>query len=338
MNLKRTSMGREARCAYWIAISLLAAVTPTALAQEPPVILEIQVQNAVTYFDDVTAPSQLASSPGITPPATNTFMPWLFIADVVSVNGKPARGVQVARATNINLRTNPNPGQAVADTVRADTQAGVFEIQQADGTPVGSIMFSGLTFGAPPPGAPARVAAGNNAILGGTGAFLGVKGQLGSVSAAQRLASMIEDPANRRTNGGGPITSVLHLIPMSRPEIVSSAGGPAVFHADFSPVTAAKPAKAGEVLIMQATGLGPTVPALDPGQPFPTDKPQLVSSPVDVTLNGRSAEIINKVGWPGLVDTYRVDFRVLDGTPSGTATLQVTAAFIPGREVSIPVQ
>ena len=117
-----------------------------------------------------------------------------------------------------------------------------------------------------------------------------------------------------------------------------SAGGPAVFHADFSPVTAAKLAKAGEVLIMKATGLGPTVPGVDPGQPFSTDAVQQVNSPVDVTLNGQSAEIINKVGWPGLVDTYRVDFRVLDGTASGTATLQVTAAFIPGREVSIPVR
>ena len=131
---------------------------------------------------------------------------------------------------------------------------------------------------------------------------------------------------------------LLQLIPMTRPEVATSASGPAVFHADFSPVNAAKPAKAGEVLIMKATGLGPTVPGVDPGQPFPTDATQQVNSPVDVTVNGQSAEIINKIGWPGLVDTYRVDFRVLDGTPSGTATLQVTAAFIPGHEVSIPVQ
>jgi hypothetical protein len=240
----------------------------------------------------------------------------------------------------INLRTNPSPGQAVADTIRGDSQAGVFEIQQADGSPVGSIMFSGLTAGTPPPGAPARQGAGNNAITGGTGAFLGVKGEWGSVSSSSPLrgASMIEDPANRRTNGGGAVLFLLHLIPTSRPEVVTSASGPAVFHADFSPVTSAKPAKAGEVLIVQATGLGPTVPAIDPGQPFPADKTQTVNSPVDVTVSGQSAEVINKVGWPGLVDAYRVDFRIPDGTAAGMASIQLTAAWIPGRAVGIPIQ
>lgn len=337
--MRATSKRRAgARSSYWVAVGLVVGIMPKAQAQEPAAILEIQVQNAVTYFNDLTDPSKLATSPGITPPAPRTFMPWVFIADIVAVNGKPANGVDVARANQINLRTSPKPGVSVADTIRGDTQAGVFEIQQADGTPVGTIMFSGLTGGAPPPGAPARVAAGNNAILGGTGAFLGVKGEWGSVSAAPRGASMVEDPANRRTNGGGPVLFVLHLVPMSRPEVVSRASGPEVFHADFSPVTAAKPAKAGEALIVQATGLGPTVPGVDPGQPFPADAILQVNSPMEVTVNGQSAEVINKIGWPGLIDTYRVDFRVPDGTPAGTASIQLTAAWIPGRPVQIPTQ
>ena len=53
MNLKRTSKGREARCVYWIAIGLLAGVTAKAVAQEPATILEVQIQNAVLYVDDV---------------------------------------------------------------------------------------------------------------------------------------------------------------------------------------------------------------------------------------------------------------------------------------------
>src|SRR5438132_14379105 len=97
---------------------------------------------------------------------------------------------------------------------------------------------------------------------------------------------------------------------MTVPQIVTTAGGPAVFHADFSAVTAAKPTKAGEVLIVRATGLGPTVPGIDPGQPFPTDALRQVNSPIAVTVNGQAAEVVNGIGWPGLVDTYRVDFRV----------------------------
>jgi hypothetical protein len=83
----------------------------------------------------------------------------------------------------------------------------------------------------PPPGAPVAQTSGNFAIIGGTGAFLGVRGQYGQVPTAQsvavRLASMAEDPGNRRTNGGGRVRYVLHLIPGSVPQITSTAGTPA---------------------------------------------------------------------------------------------------------------
>jgi len=126
---------------------------------------------------------------------------------------------------------------------------------------------------------------------------------------------------------------------MSTPQIVTTSGGsPTVLHADFSAVTAAKPAKAGEVLIMQATGLGPTVPGVNPGQPFPTDPLQAVNSPVVVTMNGQAAEVVNSIGWPGLVDTYRVDFRVPNGTSAGTAAIQLAAAWIAGAAVNVPTQ
>lgn len=126
---------------------------------------------------------------------------------------------------------------------------------------------------------------------------------------------------------------------MFQPQVVTASGGsPAVLHADFSAVTAAKPAKAGEVLIVKATGLGPTVPSVDPGQPFPTDTILQVNSPIAVTVNGQNAELVNSIAWPGLVDTYRVDFRVPDGIAPGTAMIQLSAAWIAGSSVSIPVQ
>jgi len=126
---------------------------------------------------------------------------------------------------------------------------------------------------------------------------------------------------------------------MTRPEIVVTASGPAVFHgADFSPVSVGKPAKAGEVLIVMASGLGPTRPGVDPGQPFPQNPLQVVNSPVDVTVNGQLTAPINAIGWPTLVDVYRVDFQVPGGITSGTAKIQLTAAWISGAPVSIPIQ
>ena len=220
-----------------------------------------------------------------------------------------------------------------------------YEILQNDGiTPVGNIMTSGLFVGGPTlPGLP--IADQDMAIVGGTGAFFGARGQKGQISGGlmgaginNRNASITEDPANRRQNGGGHVLSGFYLIPLFRPEIATTPEGPAVFHADFSLVTAAKPAVAGEVLIVKAAGLGPRVPGVSPGQPFPSDPPPTVNSPVDVTVNGQPAEVINKIGWPGQVDTYRVDFRFPDGATGSQVSLQLTSAWIAGLAVSVPVQ
>jgi uncharacterized protein (TIGR03437 family) len=149
---------------------------------------------------------------------------------------------------------------------------------------------------------------------------------------------MEEDPANRRTHGGGRGRFIVFLIPASSPEIVSTASGPAVLHADYSPVTAANPARAGETVITTVTGLGPTRPGLSPGTPFPDSPLQEVNSPLEASVNGRPADIVNKIGWPGTTDTYRVDIRIPDGTAPGMAALRLTAAYIPGRETRVPVQ
>jgi uncharacterized protein (TIGR03437 family) len=131
---------------------------------------------------------------------------------------------------------------------------------------------------------------------------------------------------------------MIDFLNLERPEIVTASGSPVVLHSDFTPVTAAKPAKAGEVLIVQATGLGPTVPGVDPGQPFPADALVQVNSPVAVTVNGQAADVINAIGWPGQFDTYRVDFRVPDGISAGVEAIQLTAAWIAGAAVNIQIQ
>ena len=115
--------------------------------------------------------------------------------------------------------------------------------------------------------------------------------------------------------------------------------GPAIAHSgDFSLVTASKPAAQGEILSIFATGLGPVVPGVDPGRPFPASPLAVVNSPVEVTVNGKAAEVIGAVGYPGAVDAYQVNFRVPPDTARGPATIQVTAAWVSGTPVSIPMQ
>jgi uncharacterized protein (TIGR03437 family) len=57
-----------------------------------------------------------------------------------------------------------------------------------------------------------------------------------------------------------------------------------------------------------------------------------------VTVNGQAADVVSSIGWPGLVDTYRVDFRAPDGATAGTVAIQLSAAWIAGPSVSIPVE
>ena len=322
-----------------VAVSLCALASGIARPQAPEfAILDIEWENSVAYFDDLADPSRLVTSPGRVPAALRNFMQLVVIADIVAVNGKPAGGSMIFATRLIQAVPNPSPGQAIADVGRFSMGDLHLEIMDSDGTRIGSIMSSGFGGGPAPPGLPAGVA--NFAIIGGTGAFLGARGTLyyPPGTPGSRNASMQEDPALRRTQGGTRGHIIASLIPMFRPEVVRNAGGPAVFHSDFSLVTSSRPARPGETLIVRATGLGPARGDLAAGIAFPPDPLQQVNSPVEVTVNGNRAEVLNKIGWPGTTDTYRVDIRLPEGTPPGLATVQLTAAFIQAREVSLPVQ
>jgi uncharacterized protein (TIGR03437 family) len=107
---------------------------------------------------------------------------------------------------------------------------------------------------------------------------------------------------------------------------------------NFSLVSASKPATAGEILSLFASGLGPTIPGVDPGQPFPASPLAAVNSPVEVTVNGKSADVLGAAGFPGAVDGYQVNFRLPPDTAKGPASIQVSAAWIPSAPVSIAVQ
>ncbi|MBS1859688.1 MAG: hypothetical protein JST11_30230 [Acidobacteria bacterium] len=310
-----------------------------------PAILQVEIENWVEYVDDTPDTSKWATNPNVTPASVpKNFAMQTGIADIVAVNGQPVKGSMIRNLRNMNFSTAPAPGRAIGDAPRGAITTDYFEILKLDGTSIGTIIVSGLAPGPAPPGAPLAVTQGNFAIVGGTGAFLGVQGQSGQVANPQvvtlRQASVAEDPANRRQNGGGGrVRWVMHLIPMERPEILMTPNGPVIAHStDFSLVGAGKPAVAGEVLSIFAKGLGPTKPGVDPGSPFPATPPAVVNSPVGVTVSGVAAEVLGAVGYPGSVDGYQVNFRIPADTPRGSATIQLTAAWIPSAEVQIAVQ
>lgn len=333
------------RRATFVTTVLTAMSCSLALGQATsPTILEIDLENLVRYFQDPADVSKYGTDPNLTtqvPPRDFVFD--VTIGDIVAVNGQPAKGTYTRNSRLFFLTPSPGVGQAIADVVRNAVVADTFEILKSDGNPIGTIVSNGPSGGSPPPGAPLSITQGNLAITGGTGAFLGVRGLIGQAvtpsTIQHRNASVTEDPASRRRNGGGRERYVLQVIPMSQPQIVATSSGPAVTHSsDFTLVTASRPAAAGEILSLFATGLGPTRPGIDPGKPFPTSPQQVVNSPVDVTVNGRSAEVLAAVGYPSAVDGFQVNFRMPPDIAKGMATIQLSAAWIASIPVGVAVQ
>ena len=327
-------------------ITLLALFAAAAFAEPAPVtILEIDIENVVNYVDDVADPAKVGTAPAISPSGISRILKWaVAVGDIVAINGRPVRGLYTYRfGPGIMATTTLTPGRNIADMPSGCPSEAQFAILHPDGTPIGSITASGFNSGTPPPGAPATATSMTLAVVGGTGPFMGVRGKLSRASdVGTRTASMLEDPAYRRVNKGGTRREIVQLMPMARPEVLVTSAGPTVLHADdFSPVTAAEPAQRGELLVLSVTGLGPTKPVVESGKPFSAFKEgslHMVTSPVEVTVNGQSAEVVNSVGWPEMTGIYRVDFRIPQGIAPGQASLQVTAAWIPGSAVKISVR
>ena len=92
-----------------------------AAAQAPAVTtLEIDVANYRRHPVDISDPLKFATDPNPAPSLGNrTFGSLVLMADIVAVNGKPAKGLLVTRGTHVMLSPNAAPGTAVADVERA---------------------------------------------------------------------------------------------------------------------------------------------------------------------------------------------------------------------------
>lgn len=310
------------RLHLYIASAVLAS---PVFAQEPaPITLLVDIENAVQYRSDIADPARRGADASITTAGpARAFTDVLFIGDIVAINGKPARGLWTSRQYLMNFNPNPAPGFAIADVNRGTIAECKWEFLDGDGRFIGALADSGLF---------------PHAVIGGAGIFYGARGQMTSGGNPPnprpiRVASMSEDPGLRRTLGGGTNRILFQVIPLYRPVVR------AVYHADFSPVTEESPARAGETLVIRASGLGPLAPGTTPPgiDPFP-EPPAEVNSPIEASIGGLNAQVASKVGWPGEKDTYRVDVQVPAGVKPGQAALQLTAAWIPGASASLPVR
>jgi len=63
-----------------------------------------------------------------------------------------------------------------------------------------------------------------------------------------------------------------------------------------------------------------------------------LSSPIDVLINGKSSEVLYSGGYPNTMDNFQVNFRLPSDVISGLASVQISAAWVVGGEVKLPVQ
>jgi len=318
-------------------LTLLSVPVLTLGQAKTEAVFTFEIDNVVAYYDDGTTYAKTGTATAKTALPSDwlgVFRRYIWLGDLVAVNGAPAMGTLFMPGMALAGGPNPAPQRPIYDVSRNQVAHAQLDVRDSTGRAVGVLCFGVLGAGSPSPGTPSGAGAGAFTVVGGTGAFLGVSGQGGSVSNVNwRSASFLEDSSLRRVNGGGKWIIRFVLAGLKRPEIVVA------YHtADFTPVSAASPARPGETVTLAIRGMGPTNPTLEPDAVFSLEPPQVVAAAVNATVSGKPAAIVNAVGWPGTADTYRVDVTLSGGLEAGKATLVVNRAYIPGIAFELAVR
>ncbi len=123
------------------------------------------------------------------------------------------------------------------------------------------------------------------------------------------------------------------------PVIFADNVGAIVFRAsDNTLIRPANPAAAGDTLLIYATGLGLTNPALTTGQLVPPSPAFTTAAPVSVKIGGVSAPVSSSIAVPGFAGLYQVTATVPAGVASGAAKLQLQMGFFNSNAVNVAIR
>src|SRR3974390_418167 len=104
-----------------LSLALVIALCCGAKAQTPPATLKVELQDVVSYLLDTPDLSKFGTDPSVTsltPGISRVLLSGTLvqIGDIVSVNGRPAKGTFVEHGVSLHLSPTPAAGQAVGDT------------------------------------------------------------------------------------------------------------------------------------------------------------------------------------------------------------------------------
>jgi uncharacterized protein (TIGR03437 family) len=115
----------------------------------------------------------------------------------------------------------------------------------------------------------------------------------------------------------------------------SSAAVGAILHAkDFSSITTANPAVAGEYLAIFSTGLGALSQTIATGAIPPSPPPTTLATPT-VTIGGLTAPVSYSGLAAKLAGVYQVNVQVPSGVPSGAQPVLLTISGVPSNTVTL---
>jgi len=159
-----------------------------------------------------------------------------------------------------------------------------------------------------------------DACLTANGAFVPLLQSVSSNQVNAQLPFNIDGNAQLTlgTQGGVSDNLIISILPTA-PSLfrTSSEGGEATVYraSDNSLVSASNPVREGDELVIFATGLGRTRPAIQAGQAAPSDPLSMVVIPVEVSLDGVPLEVAYANLTPGAVGVYQIKVK----TPLGIA-------------------
>jgi uncharacterized protein (TIGR03437 family) len=136
-------------------------------------------------------------------------------------------------------------------------------------------------------------------------------------------------------NNGARNLAVTIPIRPTQPGIFLIGTQAAITHADGNLVTPSNPARAGEVLVLYATGLGVVTPAVPTGE---AATELTATAPATVSIAGTNASVLYSGLAPGFPGLYQVNFAVPANARAGALDLTLTLAEATSNRVALEVR
>jgi uncharacterized protein (TIGR03437 family) len=141
-------------------------------------------------------------------------------------------------------------------------------------------------------------------------------------------------------------SSALYTVPLAEAspgvfEYLDAGSGrqlSAALDADFRLITAANPARRGEIIQLYVNGLGAVDQNVPSGEPSPSSPLARTLQTPRVTVGNVDGEVIFSGLAPGIVGLYQINVRVSPGTPPGVVPVVVTINGVSSRAASLPVR